>query len=545
MPTDSPGSPATGAWAAPEANAIPGTDSSAGPVAGSATGSGNAGITGMTTRSTALPGLWSRIRTSLAGRMALATTAVALLAVVTIGAVAWPLIRDTGLSQARSQLGQQADLAAFVLSRPDDSRRATEIGRLQTDFDARGIAAEVVRFPVSDADRQRATALGLTDAELQSLAVGNRVSSVADLEGERILIEGRPVWVERFGPGSGRDDDDENRRRAGPPAGAVLLSQPVSAADAAVASTLQRLAWAMVIGLGLAALVGWLLARRLARPLQRAAAAAERMSVGDRNVQVTPEGPTEVADVALALNRLNQALIVSEARQRDFLLSVSHELRTPMTSIRGYAEALADGVVPDQDVPRTAAVMASESERLDMLVADLLELARLGAVQIPINLADVDLVELVRGAGEVWQDRCEDEGLTFALELPDGPVPIRTDPLRVRQIIDNLAANALRVTPQGRPLVIALRKDGADQLIEVRDGGPGLTADDCSVAFEPAELHSRYRGIRKVGSGVGLALVGRLARLLGGTAEAGMAEEGGARFTVRLPTSPAPDLASP
>lgn len=525
MPTDSPGSPAP-----------------AGPTAGSPEPTAPTAPTYTTpapgASSAPPPGVWTRIRTSLAGRMALATTAVALLAVATIGAVAWPLIRDTGVSQTRSQLGQQADLAAFVLSRPDDPRRTTEVARLQSDFDARGIDAEAVQFPVSDADRQKLRTFGITDAEFQSLAAGNNVSTVADSGDERILIEGRPVWVEQFPQGRDRDDGSDERHRAGPPAGAVVLSQPVSAAEEAVSSTLQRLAWAMVIGLGLAALVGWLLARRLARPLQRAAVAAERMSVGDRNVLVTPEGPTEVADVAVALNRLNQALTVSEARQRDFLLSVSHELRTPMTSIRGYAEALADGVVPDQEIPRTAAVMAAESERLDMLVADLLELARLGAVQIPINLADVDLVELVRGAGEVWQDRCEDEGLEFSLELPDDPLHIRTDPLRVRQIIDNLAANALRVTPQGRPLVFALRQDGTDRLIEVRDGGPGLTADDCAVAFEPAELHSRYRGIRKVGSGVGLALVGRLARLLGGTAEAGMAHEGGARFTVRLPETP-------
>ena len=109
--------------------------------------------------------------------------------------------------------------------------------------------------------------------------------------------------------------------------------------------------------------------------------------------------------------------------------------------------------------------------------------------------------------------------------------------MRLRQIIDNLAENALRVTPSGQPIVLAVRRDDAEAAVEVRDGGPGLTDDDLAVAFVPEELHARYRGVRKVGTGLGLALVGSLATRLGGTAEAGHADEGGARFTVTIPTT--------
>ncbi len=108
---------------------------------------------------------------------------------------------------------------------------------------------------------------------------------------------------------------------------------------------------------------------------------------------------------------------------------------------------------------------------------------------------------------------------------------------RVRQVLDGLAENALRVTPAGRPIVLALRHEGRLAVLEVRDGGPGLTEDDLGVAFERSALHERYRGIRPVGTGVGLALVGGLVTRLGGSAEAGHAVEGGARFTVRLPSA--------
>jgi two-component system sensor histidine kinase BaeS len=122
----------------------------------------------------------------------------------------------------------------------------------------------------------------------------------------------------------------------------------------------------------------------------------------------------------------------------------------------------------------------------------------------------------------------------LGVESAGAPVVV-TDAGRVRQIIDGLAENALRVVPAGTPLVFAVGSDDAGGWVEVRDGGPGLTEDDCAVAFERSALTDRYRGIRRVGTGVGLALVGALAARLGGRAVAGRAPEGGARFTVWLP----------
>jgi signal transduction histidine kinase len=197
---------------------------------------------------------------------------------------------------------------------------------------------------------------------------------------------------------------------------------------------------------------------------------------------------------------------------------------------------LADDVVPAEAVAPTGRVLLAESARLERLVSDLLDLARLGAQDFRIDATEVDLAELTRQAATVWADRCAREGVGFAAELPAGPVLVRTDPTRVRQIIDGLAENALRVTPSGRPIVFALRAEGdAGAVLQVRDGGPGLTDDDCQVAFDRAVLYQRYRGVRRVGTGVGLALVAGLARRLGGRAEAGRAPEGGACFSVYLP----------
>jgi two-component system sensor histidine kinase BaeS len=161
----------------------------------------------------------------------------------------------------------------------------------------------------------------------------------------------------------------------------------------------------------------------------------------------------------------------------------------------------------------------------------------MGAEEFRIDLADVDVTKLVKAAGEVWLTRCRAADVVFRVEAPSGPLWCHTDSSRVRQILDGLFENALRVTPPGEPIILSVRAEAELRtvLLEVRDGGPGLTDADLAVAFERSALYERYRGIRQVGTGLGLAIVEGLSRRLGGTVEAGHSAEGGARFTVRLP----------
>jgi two-component system sensor histidine kinase BaeS len=323
-------------------------------------------------------------------------------------------------------------------------------------------------------------------------------------------------------------------------AGGVVLTRP--AATGTAAGLLGGVWLALLAGLLGGVLAGALLARFTVRPIRRAAVAAGHLSAGDRSIRLSTQGPAEAAELATAFNELATALQVSEGRERDFLLSVSHELRTPLSTIRGYAEALADGVVGADGATRAGATMLAEAERLDRLISDLLVLARLEAADLPLDVVAVDLAELVRAAAEAWAPRCGPDGPRLLVEAPDAPVIVRTDPGRIRQVLDGLCENALRIVPPGAPLVLAVRAGDAAGILEVRDGGPGFTDDDLAVAFQRGALHRRYRGLRKVGSGLGLALAARLVARLGGTIEAGHAPEGGARFTVAVPY---PALTSP
>ncbi|HYT10309.1 MAG TPA: HAMP domain-containing sensor histidine kinase [Mycobacteriales bacterium] len=454
-------------------------------------------------------GRGTRRRPTLQYRTAQVTIAVAAVAVLVAGVVLLGLVRSAADSDARRTLGALADAAADASDRPGrlaPSRTRAQLTALKVDF------AFVTRQGAAlGGPPDGLAARALTPAEAAAVVGGQSLSLTRDIGGTRALVEARPA---------GR--------------GGLVLAQPLSEA-APLHLAVLRIGLALLIGLSVAAAAGIVLARLLARPLRRAAEAAHALAGGARDVRVPPEGPAEVAEVADSLNTLSTALTTSEGRQREFLLSVSHELRTPLTAITGFAESLADGVTTGEDVRPVGQTVLGEARRLDRLVSDLLDLARLGAQDFRIDRQPVDLTALVASAADVWRARCDAVGVAFHAELPPRPLVTVTDPTRVRQVLDGLAENALRVTPAGAPVVLALYAAPGAAVLQVRDGGPGLTTEDCAVAFERSVLYERYRGVRQVGTGVGLALVHGLTTRLGGTAAAGRAAEGGACFTVRLP----------
>ena len=447
---------------------------------------------------------------SLSARAAILTGSVAAIAVLIAGLVALPLINGAAETQAQVNLSGQADLVRDIAVAPDDFNLSDDNNR--PGVDERALSGIVAYLKAQGVEVQ-ALVPGtsepqvLTDDQKKTIVNGRDVSAKNCIRDECFFVEGRPLGI-----GTG-----------------IILTQSTQVVSEVATSGIRRITTALIAGLAVAIFIGFLAARRLANPLRQAASGARALAEGKRELRLTPEGPTEISEIALALNLLAEELTRSEGRQREFLLSVSHELRTPLTAIRGYAEAMADGLVIESDQARVGSVMSLEAQRLDRLVSDLLDLARTGAVDFPLNMQSVDLVDVVSDACDVWADRAAREQVEFRREISPENYQVFTDPIRVRQIIDNLAENALRVTPTGQVIVISLSAAG---VIQVRDSGPGLMPEDIEVAFQPGELFEKYKGVRRVGTGFGLALVGRLAQRLGASASAGTASEGGAAFTI-------------
>lgn len=444
---------------------------------------------------------------SLRGRITLVTVSVAVLAVLITGLVSLQLVRQSTIAEGRAQLAAQAELlsrlpAATSLSSLRERVRLalgdTRVAVVATDGAVSGPAAGLV-----------------SAADVTSLLAGTAVSEVEDRRNKTVVVEGRPT-------------------RTG---GAIVLVRSLGNLETSTRDTGRRILLALAIGVVVAIVAGTLLARWLTRPLVATVETARRMAAGERGVTVEAHQPTEIAAVADALATLDRALSTSEGRQREFLLSISHELRTPLTAVRGYGEAMVDGLIHERDIAGVGATLVTETERLDHFVADLLELARLEADDFAIDRQRVEVGRLLDQAADAWRGRAVILDVVVNA-LPGGAgLAVSSDAQRVRQLIDGLVENALRVTPAGSTVSIAARRFGSSVVIEVRDGGPGLSPDDLAVAFERGALQARYRDIRPVGTGLGLSIAARLVSRLGGSIAAGNAPGGGAVFAVSLPAA--------
>jgi len=449
-------------------------------------------------------------RASLATRISLLSVGIAVVTALVAGALAIGLIRGSGADTARQTLARLADVAESAST--NNPTALAGQGRLRRALNGLEIGSGLIRPGGRVVTTSPLVQGALTSADIAEVLSGDAVSATRTVDGSTAFIEARPTSR-----------------------GGLVLVQRRSDAVAGDERAIRRVVLALLIAGAVAAALGLLVAWRLALPLRRAAAAAHSLAAGDRDVRLPTEGPAEIADVSDAFNTLALALQQSEARQREFLLSVSHDLRTPLTAISGYAETLADGVVPAEEAGQVGSVLLREAQRLERMVGDLLDLARLGAQDFRVDLAPADLTAFVHDVAEAWTGRCAAHGVELRVVAPAHPIWANTDVARTRQALDGLFDNALRVTPSGTPIVLEVRDEGSDAALEVRDGGPGLRDEDLPVAFRQGVLYDRYRGIRQVGSGLGLAIVHGLVTRLGGTIEAGHAAEGGARFTMRLP----------
>jgi two-component system sensor histidine kinase BaeS len=282
--------------------------------------------------------------------------------------------------------------------------------------------------------------------------------------------------------------------------------------------------------------VAFWLARRMTRPVRDIEAAARRLAAGDLTARAAISDQTdgEIASLATTLNHMADQLEQARGAERAFLLSISHDLRTPLTSIRGYAEALADGTLDGNDSEaraRAASVITSEARRLERLVRDLLDLSRLDSHEFSLRPRRCDAAEVIADAAEAFAPTANDMGVTLAVER-NGQIAADLDADRLAQVVANLVENALKYA--NAKVDVLVRSDNGAIEVSVVDDGPGVAEQELARVFERLYIGRDTPG-RAVGTGLGLAIVRELAHAMGGTAHAARDTNGGARFVVRVP----------
>ncbi len=374
---------------------------------------------------------------------------------------------------------------------------------------------------------------------------GSPIHVVAALPDEVAAVDLRPLAEDASGPEEALSTSGHHGETAW--AAAVVPLAPDATGPAVVVVATRRTAdplagtygWMLVAGLVslvVSAFAALRLSSSLAQPVIDATDAARRIADGRLDARLDEPDPgrrDEPAELARAINAMAEGLERSRGLERQFLLSVSHDLRTPLTSIRGYAEALRDGA--GVDPARSAEVILAESGRLDRLVRDLLELARLDARQFALEPRPVDLHAVTADAVEAFAPLAEDADVTLRT-VGDGPVPATIDLDRWAQVVGNLVENGLRYA--ATTLEVAIADDAGGLVVRVDDDGPGIDAADLPHVFERLYVAQHRPADRESGSGLGLAIVRELVEAMGGTVAAERRHPSGTSMVVRLPATP-------
>ena len=432
--------------------------------------------------------------------------------------IAFGLFRTYTRDQAKDELRREAQGLTELYA--EQARRSAERGTRAPVFAAR-------RLEAASGNRLFYTGLDIFSGE----RTGPRKLPRDAVDPQR-LESGETVEFEFTPPG-----EDRNFLAVAHPlfleeeqVGALIVAKPEAQLRDQAVRLVARLAIALGVGLLVTAAFAWYLSGRITKPVRRLAKAADEVAEGhyDTNVPEVP-GRDEIADLADSFRQMTARLAEAEELERNFLMTVSHELRTPLTAIRGHVEALREGLVEDPET-RTASlnVIAQEAGRLERLVGDVLDLAKLDMRRFTVLREEVDMAQLLEQAYAVFGEEAKSRDIDYTQAIAAEPV-IVTDGDRVLQIITNLLANAFRWTPDGGRVDLRLHAENGRIHVAVEDTGPGIGPDEQERIFRPFWTHDGK------GTGLGLAIAKELALALGGRIELNSELGRGSRFELVLP----------
>ena len=451
--------------------------------------------------------------------------ALFLLGIVTAGvvsaAIAVQLFQGYTRDTSYEELGREARGIASLYG--EAARRAAEEGAPAPDFapDALELATGDQLFYVG------APVFPGEESGLQ------RIPEAALPAG--VMAANRPARFEFRPPGERRTflavSQPLRLEPGGPALGTIVVAKPRDVVREQWVPLIGRLAAAIAIGGLLAWLLGLWLSRRISGPMQDLARASDEIASGNYAVQVpVGRGGSEVSHLSERFNEMAARLAATEERERQFLMSVSHELRTPLTAIKGHVDALRDGLIDDPElVSASLDIVANEATRLERLVGDVLDLAKLRAHRFTVHTEEVDMGRLVEQAYGSFGDEARRREIAYTLGGAESAPTIITDGDRVLQVITNLLKNAFRWTPDGGSIGLALHAANGTVRVDVTDTGPGIGDEDAKLIFSPFVSRDTQ------GTGLGLPIAQELAGALGGRIELETEPGRGSRFRLVLP----------
>jgi two-component system, OmpR family, sensor histidine kinase MtrB len=303
-----------------------------------------------------------------------------------------------------------------------------------------------------------------------------------------------------------------------------------SLADAASWNRLARvtgLVAVIMLVTGVAAVLTWVW-RSALQPLVALIEAIGRFASGDARARAPEEGPHEIKEVAVAFNEMAVALARQREQQLAFIGGVAHDLRSPLTTLH-LAVSLLDQ--PSTNADRVRDRIRRQVRHLERMIGDLLDRTRIETGRLELHCEPCDLRDLVPRVVEVQREAAAMR--SFVLRLPDDPVMVRCDPLRIEQVVTNLLTNAVKYSPESSDVEVVLKCDAGTAVIAVADRGLGMTEADRVRVFEPFRRGQNVANI--AGIGLGLSVARKIVEAHGGTIGVESETGAGSVFSVRLP----------
>jgi len=273
------------------------------------------------------------------------------------------------------------------------------------------------------------------------------------------------------------------------------------------------------------------------RPMRKITSAAEKYAKGDFTTKINIHSNDEIGYLANTLNYMATELDTLEEEQRKFISNVSHDFRSPLTSVKGYIEAMLDGTIPVEMQEKYLNIILFETERLNKLTQNILDLNQFGHQGIHLDISDFDINQLIRNTTLTFEGVCSKKGLTFELLLTEQQLFVKGDMSKIQQVVYNLIDNATKFSNNNSSIVIETNIKNGKVLISVKDFGIGIPSDSIKKVWERFYKTDLSRGKDKKGTGLGLAIVKEIIQAHNENINVISTEGVGTTFTFTLPLS--------
>jgi two-component system sensor histidine kinase BaeS len=283
---------------------------------------------------------------------------------------------------------------------------------------------------------------------------------------------------------------------------------PTSSHQMFVSAVHRYLIWASLAALFLAVVLSFLLMRKVLRPLRQMTTVAQKISTGDYSGQVPLVSGDEIGQLAASFNRMAESLRLIESLRKTLMIDVAHELRTPLTNIRGYLEALIDGVAAP--TKQTFDLLQEETMRLIHLVEDILRLAKADAARMDLHRTESRIEDLILQELDIFRPQFDSKTIRVETQFGRGAGKLLADPDKIAQVVTNLLQNACQYTPTGGLLRIYTEQDSREMKIVFANTRGELSEKDLPFIFERFYRGEKSRSREHGGAGIGLAIVKEL-----------------------------------